>query len=236
MAWTDLTPILSPLHWAVIGAVATRLYMPERVTQDLDVAVSGQDALKTRERLAAAGFRHARYRGPHPASNGAFPSPQPSPQWGEGDRVSGKMGRGTAPSHLPRTSFSPPRVRGGAGEGQEAILPEPRDVSGSTWLSPAGEMVDVIEGHEPWWTEALSEAQTNRDATGLPVLPLRYLILVKFQSGRVQDMADVTRMLGQADEATLGQVRALFSRYAPSDLPDLESLITLGRLELGDDK
>lgn len=172
MAWTDLTPIVSPLHWAVIGAVATRLYMPERVTQDLDVAVSAQDAPKAREKLAAAGFLY---------------------------------------------------------QGELSI-------GGSTWLSPAGETIDVIEGRESWWTDALSKAETNRDAKGLPILPLRYLILVKFQSGRVQAMADVTRMLGQAEEATLGQVRAIFSWFAPDDLADLESLITLGRLELGDTK
>lgn len=31
----------------------------------------------------------------------------------------GKMGRGFAPFHLPRTSTAPPRSRGGVGEGTE---------------------------------------------------------------------------------------------------------------------
>jgi hypothetical protein len=59
-----------------------------------------------------------------------------------------------------------------------------------------------------------------------------YLVLMKFQAGRVQDIADVTRMLGQADAQALDAVRALF--HPPADLSDLESLITLGKLEIGD--
>lgn len=170
MAWTDLAPILSPIYWTVVRAVATRLYMPERVTQDLDVAVRAEDASKVREKLAAGGFVY---------------------------------------------------------QGELSI-------GGSNWVSPDGNAIDVIEGHEPWWVEALAKSQVNRDAQGLPILPLPYLVLMKFQSGRVQDIADITRMLGQADNATLEAVRDLFKQYAPSDLPDLESLITLGRLEIDD--
>ncbi len=170
MAWPDLSPILAPIRWAVVGAAATRLYMPERATQDYDVAIRLQDASTVRQKLARAGFAH------------------------QGDL----------------------------------------SIGGSTWRAPDGRMIDVIEGHEPWWMDALAEAQTNRDAQGLPVLPLRYLVLMKFQSGRVQDIADITRMLGQADDAALDAERALFKQYAPGDIPDLESLIVLGKLERGD--
>ena len=37
MIWPDLSEIFDDLLWAVVGAVATRLYMPERMTRDLDV-------------------------------------------------------------------------------------------------------------------------------------------------------------------------------------------------------
>jgi hypothetical protein len=169
MAWTDLTPILSRIPWAVIGAVATRLYMPERATQDLAIAIRESDAAEAREKLAAAGFTY---------------------------------------------------------QGELSI-------GGSSWVSPDGKEIDVVEGHEDWWTDGLEEATSNRDAQGLPILPLRYLVLMKFQSGRVQDIADITRMLGQADDAALEHARALFKKSSPSDLSDLESLITLGRLERG---
>ena len=62
---------------------------------------------------------------------------------------------------------------------------------------------------------------------------MSYAVLMKFQAGRVQDLADVTRMLGQASEDPLDSVRELFGQLLPEDMGDLESLIELGRLEMG---
>lgn len=56
MKWPDLSAILAPIGWAVVGAVATRLYMPKRVTQDLGLAVAVGDAAMARQQLARAGF------------------------------------------------------------------------------------------------------------------------------------------------------------------------------------
>jgi hypothetical protein len=55
---------------------------------------------------------------------------------------------------------------------------------------------------------------------------------MKFQAGRVQDVADITRMLGQAREETLAAVRRLFTALLPEEMADLESLIALGQLEM----
>lgn len=41
--WPDLTETLTGIRWAVVGAVATRAYMPERTTQDLDILVAVTD-------------------------------------------------------------------------------------------------------------------------------------------------------------------------------------------------
>ncbi|MGQ9625701.1 MAG: hypothetical protein ACUVV0_02200 [Anaerolineae bacterium] len=168
IAWPDLSAVLSPLKWAVVGAVATRLYMPERATQDLDIAICAEDGPEAKQKLASAGFVY---------------------------------------------------------QGELSI-------GGSSWLSPEGIAIEVLEREEPWLPEALAEAQGNRDAQGLPILPLPYLVLMKFQAGRIQDLADAARMLGQADEKALAEVRALFARYAPADIEDLESLIALGKLEM----
>ena len=168
MMWPDLTSILSPIRWAVVGAVATRLYMPERMTQDLDIVIRSVDGAQVRQKLAKAGF----------------------------------------------------------------IYQGELNIGGSSWTTPNGELIDILEGDDLWWTEAITDAQANRDAQGLPIIPLPYLVLIKFRAGRVQDIADVTRMLGQAGEATLDAVRMLFVQYAPEDMQDLESLIELGRLEL----
>lgn len=168
MRFPDLTQILYPIPWAVVGAVATRLYMPERATRDLDVAVRNEDAPEVRRRLAEAGYEY---------------------------------------------------------QGELSI-------GGSSWLSAAGIPVDVLEVSPPWLAQALLEAERNRDAQGLPVLSLPYLVLMKFQAGRVQDLADITRMLGQASDEALNAVRDLFAQYSPTDLEDLESLVLLGRMEM----
>lgn len=57
MQWPDLTGVLTGVRWAIAGAVATRQYMPERATRDLDVVVAANDATTAREKMAAAGFR-----------------------------------------------------------------------------------------------------------------------------------------------------------------------------------
>ncbi len=167
MRWPDLSQALGRLPWAVTGAAATRLYMPERSTQDLDVVVLAKDVAEVRRRLEAAGY---------------------------------------------------------ALKGELAI-------GGSAWTAPDGTPVDVIEGREAWWPQALAEAAGNRDAQGLPVLTLPYLVLMKLLAGRVQDVADVARMLGHAAEDAIASVRAVIAAHAADLLEDLESLITLGKLE-----
>ncbi len=168
MMWTDLTSILSPIQWAVVGAVATRLYMPERMTQDIDIVIRSVDGSQARQKLAEVGFIY---------------------------------------------------------QGELSI-------GGSSWTTPDSELMNILEGDDVWWADAIADAQANRDAQGLPIIPLRYLVLIKLRAGRVQDIADVTRMLGQAGEVALDAVRTLCAQHAPEDMQDLESLIELGQLEL----
>lgn len=166
--WPDIREALGGVPVAVVGAVATRHYMPERVTQDISFVIAVEDAPAARNRLKQAGWE---YRGE-------------------------------------------------------------LSIGGSTWISPAGISIDLLEGRESWWKEAIAGAAGNADMQGLPVLPLPYLVLMKFRSGRAQDIADVARMLGQAAEEALENTRVLFQTEEPSGLEDLESLIFLGRLEL----
>jgi len=56
--WPDLRPILEGIPWVIAGAVATRAYMPERATKDLDILVRRQDGDEVRKRLEATGYRH----------------------------------------------------------------------------------------------------------------------------------------------------------------------------------
>jgi len=107
-------------------------------------------------------------------------------------------------------------------------------IGGSSWQSPSGIPVDIIEGDESWWPQALADARDNLDPAGAPVLPLAYLAIMKIRSGRLQDGADVSRMLGAATDDELGQVRAVVAKRDPDLAEDLESLIVTGKLETGD--
>jgi hypothetical protein len=104
-------------------------------------------------------------------------------------------------------------------------------VPGFLARSPEDVDLDVICGDYPWLEEALPHPR--QDPAGYPVLDLPYLVLMKMGAVRVQDMADVSRMLGLASEEELARVRATVTRYAPDEAEDLESLIYLGQVEMG---
>ena len=55
--WPDLRPILKGINWAIVGGVATRAYMPERMTKDLDILVHQNDGKAVIKRLEEAGYR-----------------------------------------------------------------------------------------------------------------------------------------------------------------------------------
>ena len=55
--WPDLRPILKGIEWAIVGGVATRAYMPERMTKDLDILVHQNDKDTVLARLQQAGYQ-----------------------------------------------------------------------------------------------------------------------------------------------------------------------------------
>ena len=164
---TLVTLDLAQLHtpFVIAGGVATRLYMPFRVTLDLDVFVTAAEAPALYHELRQLGCT------------------------------------------------------------QEGTL----SVGGTTWRTADGEPLVAWTGQEPWAAEAVE--QPNRAPDGAPVIALPYLVLLKLAASRAQDIADLSRMLGAADEAALRQVRDTVQRYRPADVDDLESLILLGQLE-----
>lgn len=166
--WPDLRPVLRGLMWAVAGGVATRAYMPERTTQDIDILVRREDCQAAWQRFQDAGYRVAEVL--------------------------------DAPYFVARTL-----------DGIE---------------------VDVMCADFPWTEPGLIEHRL--DPAGYPVLDLPYLVLMKLMSNRGVDIGDMTRMLGLALPAELERVREAVERYAPQDLDDLEALILLGQMELGD--
>lgn len=55
--WPDLRDILKGIDWVLVGGVATRAYMPERATKDMDILVREIDGEEVIERLGHADWR-----------------------------------------------------------------------------------------------------------------------------------------------------------------------------------
>jgi len=55
--WPDLRKTLADIEWVIVGAVATRAFMPERMTRDLDILVKAADEGKLIDQLQKAGFQ-----------------------------------------------------------------------------------------------------------------------------------------------------------------------------------
>lgn len=55
--WPDLRPILKGLDWLVVGGVATRNYMPERMTRDLDILVREKDSDAVIAKMESSGYK-----------------------------------------------------------------------------------------------------------------------------------------------------------------------------------
>lgn len=104
-------------------------------------------------------------------------------------------------------------------------------IGGTSWQTSGGQL-DVIESSEPWAEDAIRTP--NRSSTGLPVIALPYLVLMKVRASRGRDLGDLMRMLALADEPTRDQIRDVVRAHQPDALEDVESMISLGELELQD--
>ena len=167
-AVTNIKAIIKTTPFVVIGGIATRLYMPERMTEKIEILVLTEDADNIYRELAEAG--------------------------------SIKVGE--------------------------------LSIGGSSWQLPDGSILDVIESQQPWVAVAIANPNTAPD--NLPIIGLPYLIIMKLQASRGIDMGDLTRMLGGADKTALELVRKTVKTYLPDAVEDLESLIVLGKLEMGE--
>ena len=95
---------------------------------------------------------------------------------------------------------------------------------------PGGHRIDVLELGDAWAAGAIAQAMAAPDpGLQLPILPLPFLVLLQMAASRPRDLADVTRMLGVADEAARAEVRAAVAQFGSRE--DIEQIIALGRLE-----
>jgi hypothetical protein len=137
----DLRQVIRNTRFLLVGDLATRHYMPERMTLDTDILVLAGDQEAVERELTAAGCQ--------------------------------KLG-GLA-------------------------------IGGSAWMLPDGTTLDVVVSGAPWAREAIERPLQTAD--GIPVIALPYLVLMKLYAGRLQGIADITRMLGGAAESALAEVQ-----------------------------
>jgi hypothetical protein len=168
--------ILGDIPYCVVGGVATRAYMPERVTRDIDVLVNADDFDAAEERLREAGYTAIKKHDDLFFAN----------------------------SHL--------------------------GLFGRVW-EKSGVRVDLIASRQPWVHEAL--AIEAYDQTGLRVIALPYLVLMKLDASRGQDQADAERMLGRLTDDQVEEIARIVDRYSgdPQAAQDVAQYALLGRLE-----
>jgi hypothetical protein len=162
---TDLRPLIQ-VPYVIIGGVATRLYMPERMTDDLDILIHEDRAERAYLDLIQ----------------------------GEARRI-GDL-----------------------------------SIGGTSWELPDKTILDIITSNRAWVNTALLHPRFGMDAQ--PVISLPYLVLMKLEASRTTDISDISRMLGQASDVDLDEVRKVVEMYDPNSVEDLKSLIQLGKLEM----
>lgn len=111
-------------------------------------------------------------------------------------------------------------------------LTGPLTIGGFTAHPPeVGAPIDVLTSSAPWLAEAL--AHPTPDPAGLPTMPRPYLLLLKLQAGRTQDLADVQRLLRGTSTSDRGAMRLIVEQYAAELVEDYDALVTLADLEYG---
>jgi hypothetical protein len=91
--------------------------------------------------------------------------------------------------------------------------------------------IDVLASQAPWLKEAL--AHPGYDTAGYAVMPRPYLMLLKMEAGRGQDLIDVQRMLRDTPSSERSSTRMLIARHAPEMVEDYDALIQLADIEFG---
>ncbi len=164
-----LHQILGSIPWVLVGGIALRAYIPERMTLDVYILVHQRDEERVRAAFLAAGYR-----------------------------VTGLLSIGGLSVQSVQASEPP---------------------------------IDVLTRADVWLDDALAELV--HDSAGYPVLGRSFLILLKLQAGRTQDLADVQRLVAHTSAEERTAYLQLIRRESPELIEDLESLYTLADLEFG---
>jgi hypothetical protein len=103
-------------------------------------------------------------------------------------------------------------------------------LAGEAWEKD-GQEIDVIATDQAWANEAFETPAY--DQTGLRVIPLAYLVLMKLDSARGVDQGDLTRMLGRLDDSEIDTIVRIVEKHShdPQAADDVRQYALLGRME-----
>jgi hypothetical protein len=101
---------------------------------------------------------------------------------------------------------------------------------GESWTKENLE-IDILSSPQEWCKLAFRIRVD--DQTGARVIPLPYLVLMKFDSARGIDQGDLTRMLGPLDDEKIEQIIKVVERHSgdPTFANDVRQYAQLGRWE-----
>lgn len=105
----------------------------------------------------------------------------------------------------------------------------------SAWTNGTEE-VDIMSSPQEWCAHAF-RGNVN-DQTGLRVIPLPYLVLMKFDAARGVDQGDLTRMLGPLPDEKIEAIAKVVALHSgdPGAADEIRQYAQLGRWELGRDE
>ncbi len=103
---------------------------------------------------------------------------------------------------------------------------------GSGWATAQGEQIDVLISDLAWAREAFF-VPPSHTVYGVPVIPLVYLVLMKFDSPRLIDQADLARILGSQTVKQIDDVVRTVHRHChdASAAVDLRRYHEIGKWE-----
>lgn len=168
--------LFGKISFCVVGGIATRAYMPERSTKDIDFLVSADDFEGAEQRLREAGYSAIARR-------------------------------------------------------DDLLFPDSRlGLFGRAWQKE-DIRIDLISSSQEWVHEAMMTE--SYDQTGLRVIALPYLVLMKIDASRGQDQADVERMLGRVSAEDVERIAEIVDRYSgdPQAADDVRQYALLGQME-----
>ena len=105
------------------------------------------------------------------------------------------------------------------------------------WASAAkrgrkdGRAIDFNATDQTWGGEAFESPPY--DQTGLRVIPLAYLVLMKLDCARGIDQGDLTRMLGRLSDSEINAIVNTIEKHShdPQASDDVRQYALLGRME-----